>query len=261
MNPHNTEHTVAPQQQPSMMIRTKRWMIVPLSVVVLLFSRVNAFVITTISTSTGYIPTHRMIQSQSTLNGGRRNPDNVLLLSSTTTKLNEEEEDTKIIQNNSIPSSSLLPDYGTTPIEIDQIKIIKKKWRRPELLGQSLIEQTMNEITNQKSNEKNSATLINVPLTKEERIAQRRSLQQAKSVPNFEQHVHAMAAATASTTTTTTTSSPLQLLNRKSIPTILQINIGLYCNQACQHCHGTLYGACFLRLSYFQNEGSTATFS
>ena len=215
--------SVAP---PPMFRSTVRWMIVvPISVLLLLLPRVNAFVIS----HAGYTPIHHNIRSRSS----------ILVLSSTTTKLNEDEDTTK--QNSqSSPSQQqqFLPDYGTTPIEIDQIKIIKKKWRRPELLGQSLIEQTMNEITNQSSNENNnSATLINVPLTKEERIAQRRSLQQAKSVPNFEQHVHAMAAA--ASTTTTSSSSPLQLLNRKSIPTILQIKIGLYCNQACQHCHGT----------------------
>ena len=152
----------------------------------------------------------------------------------------------------SLSESSFLPDYGTTPIEIDQIKILKKKWRRPELFGQSLIEQTMNEINDSYENVKKEEQ---VQLTKEERIAQRRSLQQAKSVPNFEQHVHAMAAAAATATavtsasssqTTSPISSSLQLLHRKSIPTILQINIGLYCNQACQHCHGTFFWFKFL---------------
>jgi hypothetical protein len=152
-------------------------------------------------------------------------------LSSTTTTSSD--ADGTASSSSSSTKSSFLPDYGKTPVEIDQIKILKKKWRRPELFGQSLIEQTMNEIINSNENVKEGEQ---IKLTKEERMAQRRSLQQAKSVPNFEQHVHAMAGETSSET-----SSPLQLLHRKSIPTILQINIGLYCNQACHHCHGTLF--------------------
>ena len=108
---------------------------------------------------------------------------------------------------------------------------IQEEWRRPELFGQSLIEQTLNDIQTAATTA-DAAPMIK--LTKEERTAQRRSLRQATNIPNFEQHVHAMAPSSSSSST-----SPLQLLHRKSIPSILQINIGLYCNQACQHCHGT----------------------
>ena len=109
---------------------------------------------------------------------------------------------------------------------------IQEEWRRPELFGQSLIEQTLNDIQKATATTADAAPMIK--LTKEERTAQRRSLRQATNIPNFEQHVHAMAPSSSSSST-----SPLQLLHRKSIPSILQINIGLYCNQACQHCHGT----------------------
>jgi hypothetical protein len=109
---------------------------------------------------------------------------------------------------------------------------IQEEWRRPELFGQSLIEQTLNDIQKTTATTADAASMIK--LTKEERTAQRRSLRQATNIPNFEQHVHAMAPSSSSSST-----SPLQLLHRKSIPSILQINIGLYCNQACQHCHGT----------------------
>ena len=110
---------------------------------------------------------------------------------------------------------------------------IQEEWRRPELFGQSLIEQTLNDIQKATATTASDAASM-IKLTKEERTAQRRSLRQATNIPNFEQHVHAMAPSSSSSST-----SPLQLLHRKSIPSILQINIGLYCNQACQHCHGT----------------------
>jgi Protein of unknown function (DUF3641)/Radical SAM superfamily len=182
-------------------------------------------------------------------------------------------------------SAAFLPDYGTTPIDIDQIRLptiteLKKKrdvWRRTELFGNSLIEQTMLDIdaaavdTSTTTTAVGTSTTATTRTTKEERTAQRRSLKQA-GVPNFEQHVlanaisvilekevEAMTTTTttvtttfASTTTTTDTNPPTTttnnaqeqqqhrrqlLLHRTTVPTILQINIGLYCNQACQHCH------------------------
>lgn len=221
MNRNNTDTDVS---RSCMIIRTIRWScILPLSITLLLSTTTNSFVVTNI------LPKKSHIRSTCTTSTTAVRLPPLIVVSSTT---KQGEEDTKNAPSPSSSSSTFLPDYGTTPIEIDQIKIIKKKWRRPELFGQSLIEQTMNEITNLKDGSVKEEEQIQ--LTKEERTAQRRSLQQAKSVPNFEQHVHAMAADSAST------AAPLQLLHRKSVPTILQINIGLYCNQACQHCHGML---------------------
>ena len=224
MNRNNTDTDVS---RSCLIIRTIRWScILPLSITLLLSTTTNSFVVTNI------LPKKSHIRSTCTTSTTAvRLPPFVVVVSSTT---KQGEEDTKNAPSPSSSSSTFLPDYGTTPIEIDQIKIIKKKWRRPELFGQSLIEQTMNEITNLKDGSVKEEEQIQ--LTKEERTAQRRSLQQAKSVPNFEQHVHAMAPAADSSSS----ASPLQLLHRKSVPTILQINIGLYCNQACQHCHGML---------------------
>ena len=224
MNRNNTDTDVS---RSCMILRTIRWScILPLSITLILSTTcTDSFVVTNIISKKSHI---RSTCTTSTT--AVRLPPLVVVVSSTT---KQGEEDTKNTPSPTSSSSTFLPDYGTTPIEIDQIKIIKKKWRRPELFGQSLIEQTMNEITNLKDGSVKEEEQIQ--LTKEERTAQRRSLQQAKSVPNFEQHVHAMAADSVSS------AAPLQLLHRKSVPTILQINIGLYCNQACQHCHGTFF--------------------
>ena len=210
--------------------------------------RSNAFVIntssiTTSSTSTTISSTSHCCYSDircrpTTGILGRHIHVSVSQLSSTSTTTEDEDMTTSSSSSSSVTSSSFLPDYGTTPVEIDQIQIVKKKWRRPELFGQSLIEQTLNEISGESSSSSSSQQPY-IPLTKEERTAQRRSLRQAQQVPNFAQHVHAMAATTtSSTSSSSSSSSPLQLLHRKSVPTILQINIGLYCNQACHHCHG-----------------------
>lgn len=101
-----------------------------------------------------------------------------------------------------------LPDYGKTPIEIDQIKLVEKRksWRRKDLFGHSLVDQTLAEMGTPQQQQ---------ILSKEERTLRRRAL---NDVPPFADFL------------------PAQQLNRR-LPTVLQLNIGLYCNQACDHCH------------------------
>lgn len=87
-------------------------------------------------------------------------------------------------------------------------------WRIPDAATvPSLIEETLEQMNNA------AVPAEYQPLTKEERIAQRRSVQNIPNVPLF--------------------SEQGGTLMRLPHPTILQINIGLYCNQACHHCHGT----------------------
>ena len=86
----------------------------------------------------------------------------------------------------------------------------------------SLIEETLEQMKNIESLPADER-----PLTKEERIAQRRSVQKIPGVPLFSERTGGGAA-----------------LMRLPHPTILQINIGLYCNQACHHCHGTKLSLC-----------------
>ena len=59
-------------------------------------------------------------------------------------------------------------------------------------------------------------------LTKEERTRRRRALD-GLDVPGFDEFIAQQGA------------RPLV----REPTTILQVNIGLYCNQACSHCHGT----------------------
>mmetsp|Transcript_18144 Transcript_18144/g.27465 ORF Transcript_18144/g.27465 Transcript_18144/m.27465 type:complete len:388 (-) Transcript_18144:186-1349(-) len=101
----------------------------------------------------------------------------------------------------------------------------KEKWRRKDLFGKSLLDQTLTEL---ESDEEFQRTLertneIGVAgMTKEERIQRRRALD-SLGIPSFNKFL-------------------AKKLNsngkfaRKN-PQVLQINIGLYCNQACGHCH------------------------
>jgi hypothetical protein len=95
-------------------------------------------------------------------------------------------------------------------------------WRIPDSTTvPSLIEETLEQMNNI-----GQLPAEYQPLNKEERMAQRRSVQNIPDVPLF--------------------SEKTGTLLRLPHPTILQINIGLYCNQACHHCHG-VYSLSVLR--------------
>jgi radical SAM/Cys-rich protein len=93
------------------------------------------------------------------------------------------------------------------------------QWRRNDLFGNSLVEETLLNL----ESERNAATgneelslAVTATSTKDKLAMQRRSLHKI-GVPSFASFV-------------------TPRLQRRS-PTILQLNIGLYCNQACAHCH------------------------
>jgi len=96
-----------------------------------------------------------------------------------------------------------------------QNKVSENEWRRKDLFGKSLVDQTLQEL------EQNPAP--EAVLTKEERTMRRRALDDL-GVPAF----HTFMPSSALTSD--------DRLTRKE-PTLLQLNIGLYCNQACGHCH------------------------
>jgi len=192
--------------------------------------------------------------------------------------------------------SSSLPDFGKTTIEVDTIKLVKKrrkretkkkiddydttvgmetqeiveedknsKWIRKDLFGSSLVDQTMDEL---KKDADFQSTLKRVEkvglagISREERTQRRRALDKLNVEPfakfvsselkkkheeeqeketiqssgtaiaeeEIEEGDHKISISSASS------SPPLFHLQRKT-PKILQINIGLYCNQACGHCH------------------------
>ena len=117
-----------------------------------------------------------------------------------------------------------LPDYGKTSVEIDQIKLEKReRWRRKDLFGTSLLDQTLEELekdTDFQETARRLETLGPEKMTREERTIRRRALD-SLGVPDF------------NTFLSQKIGGPLQ----RQVPEVLQINIGLYCNQACAHCH------------------------
>jgi len=126
-------------------------------------------------------------------------------------------------------SSSLLPDYGTTSVDIDKIRLSRaKKWRREDLFGNSLVDQTLDDLTTDQDfqiTQQRLKTQGAAAMTKEERLQRRRALDDL-GILSFESFLQQQL----------DTSVPFTL-KRKVPPKVLQINIGLYCNQACAHCH------------------------
>jgi len=201
-------------------------------------------------------------------------------------------------------SKTSLPDFGKTTIEVDKIKLQKKrrkikkeagydtkvgmetkedepqtttepdenKWRRTDLFGSSLVDQTIDELKKDidfQTTQKRIEAVGLAGISREERTRRRRALDKLNVQPfakflTEQMNVNAPVikpseespVVTITTTNTNTntnedgvvcetvtpvvTPKPKRIkpyvLKRKE-PTILQINIGLYCNQACGHCH------------------------
>jgi radical SAM/Cys-rich protein len=116
-----------------------------------------------------------------------------------------------------------LPDYGKTLVDIDQIKLEKReRWRRKDLDGTSLLDQTLTELEQDQDFQDTSRrlqTMGHEAMSKEERTRRRRALD-SLGVPNFNTFLHQK-----------------HISLKRQLPEVLQINIGLYCNQACTHCH------------------------
>jgi len=117
-----------------------------------------------------------------------------------------------------------LPDFGKTPIDIENIRLEKAKpWRRKELFGQSLVQETLDELESDEEFQMTAQRYAEMgaeKISREERAQRRRALNDL-GIPSF---------------TSFLKDKELPPLERKE-PAILQINIGLYCNQACGHCH------------------------
>lgn len=131
-----------------------------------------------------------------------------------------------------------LPDYGKTSIEIDEHRLEKKnraaseKWRRPDLFGQSIIEQTKEEMSSNPEFLETTQKLKEIGLqgmSREERTKRRRALD-SLGVPPFNEFL------VGKLDTKDAESGSKIILHRKKTE-VLQLNVGLYCNQACAHCH------------------------
>jgi len=140
-------------------------------------------------------------------------------------------------QSSSFPSSFRLASHCTSTTRLhstrDHIEAKRKEWSLdgpsssiiPEVIEQMETDTEFQELAKKISK-------IGVDgMTKEERAERRRALRDL-GVPNFMQFV------VAKDEEAKVQDSHIQN-NRlyRSHPTILQLNIGLYCNQACSHCH------------------------
>ena len=101
----------------------------------------------------------------------------------------------------------------------------KKQWRRKDLFGTTLTDDTLKEL---EQDEDFQSTVLRMKelglegMTKEERQQRRRALD-SLGVPDFKSFI----------ADKLDTDGTL----KRSVPEVMQINIGLYCNQACGHCH------------------------
>ncbi|CAJ1961439.1 unnamed protein product [Cylindrotheca closterium] len=123
-------------------------------------------------------------------------------------------------------TATSLPDY-----EVDKIKLEpkKKKWRREDLFGSSIVDQTLQELEEDddfQATKEKLKTIGQEGMSKEERTQRRRALDNLGIEP-FAKFLRKEMG--------TVDGKPFVL--KRQTPTILQINIGLYCNQACGHCH------------------------
>jgi len=129
-----------------------------------------------------------------------------------------------LLSNHKKTTSVNTPLYSSSTENQQNMETTKRKWRRQDLFGESLIEQTVTEMNSDaefQAVKKKYETIGAAAVTKEERTRRRRALD-ALGIPSFDQFL--------------AQKMDVSVLQRRA-PTILQINIGLYCNQACGHCH------------------------
>ena len=157
-----------------------------------------------------------------------------------------------------------LPDFGKTTVAVDTIKLEKKRrkkatadydtevglnaaeneWRRADLFGSTLVNQTMEDLAKDEDFQTTQKRIGEIGLegiSREERIRRRRALDQLNVQP-FAKFLTQQMKSTQHSAEVLDAEAPKPkavkpyVLKRKP-PTVLQINIGLYCNQACGHCH------------------------
>ena len=137
-------------------------------------------------------------------------------------------------------STENLPDYGKTPIDIDQYTLdVRKRWRRPELFGTSLIDQTISEIQVNTMGGGDRSIPSTVEINKEQRVKRRRALD-SLGITSFNQFVSQHIE-----NSSDDKSASIHALARKQ-PKVFQLNIGLYCNQACTFFFKSVYVYCMI---------------
>lgn len=112
------------------------------------------------------------------------------------------------------------------------------EWRRPELFGTSIVQQTVEEMSTNTDFQETTQKLQSIGtigMTKEERTKRRRALD-SLGVPSFNQFLYNNNPSSIGETDVRNDDMKEITLQRKRAQ-VLQLNIGLYCNQACAHCH------------------------
>mmetsp|Transcript_14164 Transcript_14164/g.20932 ORF Transcript_14164/g.20932 Transcript_14164/m.20932 type:complete len:450 (+) Transcript_14164:26-1375(+) len=133
---------------------------------------------------------------------------------------------TRCIKMSSGAEKPVTPDFNTS-VDIESIKLSKpKKWKGLEGLKErssgSLIPETLQQMEDDAAFQLTAAKLKEIGakrMTLEEKKKRRRALDQL-NLPTFKEYLEQH-----------------KLSIDRSPSTILQLNIGLYCNQACNHCH------------------------
>jgi len=137
-------------------------------------------------------------------------------------------------------SSSSTSTSSTNHLDKDD----DNEWRRHDLFGTSLVEETLSNLKTDKDFQETSermSRLGTTGMTKEERTKRRRALD-SLGVPSFSQFLTEKQKNSQlindndkDIQKSTLSSSPMKITRKDA--KVLQINIGLYCNQACSHCH------------------------
>lgn len=131
--------------------------------------------------------------------------------------------------SSSSPSPATTYDLSSLDVSKHSIKLTAKQraWRRKDLAGQSLVSDTLQAMevdTEFQRTLKELKTLGAKKMTLEEKKHRRRALS-ALGVADFRDFLP------------TAVPPPHDALSRRTAAAVLQLNIGLYCNQACGHCH------------------------
>ena len=151
--------------------------------------------------------------------------------------------------SSTLTSNAFLPSFSTSArfsslksTTDETIEARRLEWSRPELQGQTLIDETLTQLENDvdfqemskqlKEFGKEGVARAERVKRREERAKRRRALDEL-GVPNFMKFVVENDDSNVQSDMNPVRDGKLY----RSAPTILQLNIGLYCNQACNHCH------------------------
>ena len=137
----------------------------------------------------------------------------------------------RLLSTSSSTKTPVTPDL-TTPVDVASIRLKKPRWSGLAGLEDrlkeegSLVRETLREMEGDKEFQLTAKRLKEegqAKLTLDEKKRRRRALDALGDVPDFATFLREKA--------------HIDKVGRRRQTTILQVNVGLYCNQACNHCH------------------------